>query len=79
MKKSWTHGLDSEAEKDLRGNYVASLATRKRLKKLIEDKANSSLNASRSESAYENPNWAYLQADARGYERALNEIISLID
>lgn len=79
MKKSWIQGLEPQAEEDLRGNYVASLVMRKRLKELVESKISSSLTSSRSESAYENPNWAYKQADSRGYERALHEIISLIE
>lgn len=29
--------------------------------------------------SYESPSWSYLQADRVGYERAYNEIISLLD
>lgn len=78
MKTSWTKGLDPQAAKDVKGAFVASLLLRQRLSLLINDKIETSLTASRAKSAYDNPNWAYLQADQKGYERALHDIIELI-
>lgn len=79
MKTSWTQGLEPERTKDVRANFKEALVLRKRLKELLEDKVEASLRKGRSESSYESPSWAYLQADQKGYERALFEIISLIE
>ena len=78
MKSSWTQGLDKELVVDIRQNFKESLVMRRRLEEVLSEKIASSQRSSRSKTAYENPNWAYLQADARGYERALQEIIELI-
>lgn len=78
MKVSWTRGVDSELQVDIRQNYKESLVMRKRLQALLEDKVQVSTQNARSKVSYDSPNWALLQADARGYERALCEVISLI-
>lgn len=78
MKLSWTQGLDKELQVDIRQNFKESLVLRKRLVELLLDKVTSSQRESRSKQLYDNPNWAYLQADKRGYERAMHEIIDLI-
>ena len=78
MKLSWTKGVAKELTVDIRQNYKESLVLRRRLVAMLEDKASASTKTSRSKDGYENSNWAYLQADARGYERALQEVISLI-
>lgn len=78
MKASWTAGIEKEAAVDVKQNYKESLVLRKRLVELLEEKASSSVRTSRAKDNYDSPNWAYLQADARGYERALTEVISLI-
>jgi len=78
MRSSWVKGLDKEEERGVRSNFLEALVLRKRLKQILEDKQSDSHRVGRSKSLYENPNWAYLQADASGYERALEEIIDLI-
>lgn len=78
MKSSWLAGVDEALQIDIRQNFKESLVLRRRLRVLLEDKIALSQKGSRAKDSYENPNWAYLQADARGYERALSEIISLI-
>lgn len=78
MKISWTKGLDKEQALDVRGNYKEALVMRRRLVVLLKDKAEASAKAGRTKELYESPNWAYLQADARGYERAISDIIDLI-
>lgn len=78
MKTSWTKGLEKEATVDVTQNYKESVVMRRRLVQMLEDKASTSAKASRAEASYESPNWAYLQADARGYERALYDVISLL-
>jgi hypothetical protein len=79
MKQSWTSGLNKELAVDVRANYKESLVVRRRLVKMLTDKINASSKEGRSKLLYDNPNWALLQADQRGYERAFAEIIDLID
>lgn len=78
MKSTLTKGLTPEQTVELKKDFVGSAVLRKRLQVVLEEKSKSSRDASIAKDSYSNPNWAYLQADARGYERALNEIISLI-
>ncbi|QHJ82529.1 MAG: hypothetical protein [Bacteriophage sp.] len=79
MKQSWTTGLNKELAVDVRANFKESLVLRRRLVKMLNDKINASSKEGRSKLLYDNPNWALLQADQRGYERAFAEIIDLID
>lgn len=78
MKTSWTKGLEPDVVDELRGDFLSSHLVRKRLTEILEEKIDASVKGSRNKDNYESPAWAYLQADARGYERALSEIISLI-
>lgn len=78
LKTTWTAGLPKELASEVRINYKEALVLRRRLSKILEDKADASVKNSRSKLLYENPNWALLQADQRGYERAMAEIIELI-
>lgn len=79
MKQSWTSGLNKELATDIRANFKESLVVRRRLVKMLRDKIDASSKEGRSKLLYNNPNWALLQADQRGYERAFAEIIDLID
>lgn len=79
MKTAWTKGLTVEQQEEIIANFKASAVIRDRLTVLLEEKASSSKTQSRSKDEYANPNWAYLQADARGYERALFEAMSLLE
>lgn len=78
MKQSWTKGITKESATELRQNFKEALVMRRRLVSLLKEKVNTSDAQSRSKLLYDNPNWALLQADQRGYERALEEVIDLI-
>lgn len=78
MKASWTQGLTKEQGDILRQDFVSSIALRMRLNDMLVVKQEECRKAARSKLTYENPNWAYVQADAIGYERAISDIISLI-
>jgi hypothetical protein len=78
MKSTWTKGLTPEQMIELKKDFVGSVILRKRLQQIIEDKLKSSRNVGMAKETYGNPSWAYLQADSKGFERALSEIISLI-
>lgn len=78
MKTVWTNGLAQEKKEEMRKEFEASALLRSRLKKLLADKADAKRKKNTLEVSYDNPNWALLQADSVGYERAISEIISLI-
>lgn len=78
MKQSWTKGLDETRIKDIRGDFLSSLVTRKRLIEILEEKINSAEVTSYDKEGYNVPNWAYKQADLVGYKRALRDVINLV-
>ncbi len=78
MKTVWINGLNEQQEKEVRSEYAHSPVLRERLNKLLRDKIDVSEAQAQSKQNYEKPSWAYHQADANGYKRAINEIISLI-
>lgn len=77
MKTVWTKGKDPIVTKDIRASFAGSLVMRKRLQEIVREKLEATY--STKEEDYENPNWAYKQADAVGYRRALKEIFSLLE
>lgn len=80
MKTAWSSGIkDADRKKEIKQAFLAAIVMRKRLIEMLQKKQDSSIKGSRSEDAYESPNWALKQADARGYERALQEVMSLLD
>lgn len=79
MKLGWLNGIkDADRKTEIRQSFASGLVMRKRLLEILEKKMKESWNSSISEDGYESPNWALKQADARGYERAMREIMSLI-
>ena len=78
MKKTMIVGLNPTEEKDVRDEFNSSAALRGRLIQIMRDKREYAITQSISDKAYENPNWAYKQADCCGYERAIEEFISLL-
>lgn len=79
MKTAWIKGLTAQKKDELTRDFEASSHIRARLSELIEEKRITSYKSTLSKDAYECPNWAFMQADARGYERAISEILSLIE
>ena len=78
MKSVWVNGLKPDAASEMRSDFGASASIRNRLELIIQDKIESRRRISGGVDQYDKASWAYLQSDAIGYERALNEIISLI-
>lgn len=79
MKTAWFKGVsDKNLRTEIRQDYLKALPSRLRLKELLEDKIETARTMRRGSSTYDSPNWALLQADSMGYERALFEVISLI-
>lgn len=79
MKTIWLDGLSDEKKVEMRRDFVGSSLLREHLSKILENKVENARSRARAACTYENPNWAYLQADTIGYERALYEVISLIE
>ena len=77
MKTTWTKGVDSQLEADIKSAFKSSTVIRARLSEICEDKLVSALTTNKAQ--YDNPNWCYQQADIIGYRRALEEIISLLE
>lgn len=78
MKNSWVKGLDDQKKADIEASFKAASLIRKRLAEILQEKLEVSSKHARSKVTYDNPNWAYLQADQVGYERCLQEIIELL-
>lgn len=78
MKTVWTKGLNAQEKEEMTNSFVSSAHARVRLYQIIEEKIEVKRRANVAEERYESPGWAYQQADAVGYERALREILSII-
>lgn len=78
MKTSIVGNLKGVQASDMEMEYIGSQLLRRRLVELLMDKQTTMLKKRRGEGNYDSPNWALLQADAVGYERAISEVISLI-
>ncbi len=78
MKTTWTKGLNPQEKEEVTQEYLSSARFRAKLRDILQDKANEMRAKARSSESYVSANWAYQQADAIGYERAIFEVISLI-
>lgn len=79
MKVTWTKGLSPEKKEEVKRDFLAAALLRERLKEILKDKSEVTRKGSINKDSYGNANWAYLQADAVGYQRALEEVISLLE
>ena len=78
MKSTWVKGLSDTEAQQVTDDFNASGGLRERLVGISKAKIDTSRSSITSKDMYASPSWAYVQADAIGYERAINEIISLI-
>lgn len=79
MKRSLTVGLEPSEAKIVEAEYLSSPVMRNRLKTLLIKKQETMRKSRLSDDTYASPNWVGLQADAVGYQRAIDEIIALIE
>lgn len=73
--------FSNENEKDaeeIRHSFVHATRMRQKLQEILKAKIDASNKTVRTKDAYGIANWAFLQADAVGYERAMQEVISLL-
>jgi hypothetical protein len=73
-----TKGLSAEDKKALEDEIISKNLLISQLERVLKDKIKSSKEEQLSKTAYTNSSWPYLQADYNGYQRAILEIITLL-
>lgn len=79
MKIVWTKGLKDGEKEEMKSLFLANALFRKREQLILLEKIETIRKKNVIEASYDSPNWALKQADAVGYERALQEIISILE
>lgn len=79
MKTTWTKGLTSTDEAIISQQFKEGRVLRRRLSEIIKEKIETKRTSSISNDGYDKPNWAYYQADSVGFERAMKEILSILE
>lgn len=81
MNTAWTKGLKrgSQEAKDVAEAYDNSRVARKRLIVMLNAMLEEETTKRLADSEYDSPSWAYRQADAIGYARAITKIINMLD
>ena len=78
MISTWYKGLTPAEKTVVVADFKGSAIIRKRLEELLNAKVVTARRDVLTKDGYRDASWAYRQADAIGYERAINEVISLI-
>ena len=78
MKTSLIAGLDENGAEEVRAEFRHSGRLRERLIGVLNDKKASYRSEILSKTSYEKASWPDFQADAIGFERAIDEVISLL-
>lgn len=80
MLTAWTKNLKTPEEQDnFTNQLLGARPVLERLTDLLTEKEVELDRSERTQKAYENPNWAYLQAHRNGYAGALQAIKELIN
>jgi len=77
MKTSWFNGVEKDKIEELTSSFKSALTMRNRFTQMLNSRIDKSMTESRLKVKYSSQNWALTQADSRGYERAMQEIIAL--
>jgi hypothetical protein len=78
LKTSLLKGLDEKDKKEMKGLFIEALRLRQLFIKRLEEKKAEVQTERLSKTDYDNPSWAFKQAELNGYERSMNELISLL-
>lgn len=78
MKTSLVKGLEKDAKEEAEVMFTQAYMFRLLVIKRLEDKVRIARSKAKDQQCYQSPNWPYLQADIIGYERAMEEVISLL-
>ena len=79
MKLNWTKGLSAQEKEEMKLLFSSNARLRARAVEILKEKQAAAHKGTTLKDAYDSPNWALKQADSVGYERAINEIISLFE
>ena len=79
MKVSLIKGLTKDVAAEVTSSFNAGIIFRRQLTKVLNERIETSRKASIKIEEYASPNWGLLQADRVGYERAMRELILLIN
>lgn len=74
MKTTWFTNLPKDKQEDFKKLLASSRDVLERLTEILEAKKTEVVLST----DYDNPSWAYKQADRNGYDRALTEVINLL-
>lgn len=78
MRTEWFSHLPNQAEKEqFKKTVLASKIVLDRLQEICYNKIKNGEKT--SETDYDSPSWAYLQADRNGFLRAYREILTLLN
>lgn len=75
MKLTWVSHLPKDQQEGFKKQINSAQDILERLQQILEDKRTEVVLST----DYDNPSWAYKQADRNGYDRALTEVINLIN
>lgn len=75
MKLTWVSHLPKDQQEGFKKQINSAQDILERLQQILEDKRTKVVLST----DYDNPSWAYKQADRNGYDRALTEVINLIN
>lgn len=70
--------LSEEDNLRMRDDYNYARGVLLKLRKILEEKSAASLKEQRSKISYESPAWSEKQADANGYQRAIEQITTYL-
>lgn len=73
------HLKEDQHKQEFMTSLLAAKPVLTRLGQLLEEDIKTSQSGSLTKDKYESPNWAYLQADKVGEQRALNKILKMIN
>lgn len=75
MKLNWFSHLPKDQQEDFKKQIRSATDVLERLAQILQEKQTEVVLST----DYDNPSWAYKQADRNGYDRALTEVINLIN
>ena len=75
MKLTWFNHLPKDQQEGFKKQIRSATDVLERLEQMLQSKRTEVVLSH----DYDNPSWAYKQADRNGYDRALTEVINLIN
>lgn len=80
MNSAWSKGFKKGSQElvDLEAAFNEAAFLRRKLAEILERKYLEEAEKRISSSGYDTANWAYYQADAIGYARAMKEIMAML-